>query len=60
MRNRGNENIVTCEITEVQLATLGKVSDGDMRHCHFLKSTLDIGDPLQSLGYLEVSVSHEY
>ena len=25
--------------------TLGKISDRDMRHCHFLKSTCDIGDP---------------
>ena len=25
--------------------TLGKISDKDMRHCHYLKSTCDIGDP---------------
>ena len=25
--------------------TLRKISDKDMRHCHFLKSTGDIGDP---------------
>ena len=25
--------------------TLGKLSDRDMRHCHFLKSTCDIGTP---------------
>ena len=26
--------------------TLGKISDKDMRHCHFLKLTCDIGNPL--------------
>ena len=25
--------------------TLGKINDKDMRHCHFLKSTCDIGGP---------------
>ena len=25
--------------------TMGKISDSEMRHCHFLKSTCDIGDP---------------
>ena len=25
--------------------TLGEISDKDMQHCHFLKSTCDIGDP---------------
>ena len=25
--------------------TLEKISDKDMRHCHFLKSTCDIGGP---------------
>ena len=27
--------------------TWGKISDKDMQHCHFLKSTCDIGDPHQ-------------
>ena len=27
--------------------TLGKISDKDMRHCHFLKSICDIGGPHQ-------------
>ena len=32
--------------------TLGIISDKDMRHCHFLKSTCDIGGPHQGPKYL--------
>ena len=33
------------DLFKIVHVTLRKISDNDMRHCHFLKSTCDIGDP---------------
>ena len=44
---QGLKIIVTCDIafSEIKHVTLEKISDNDMRHCHFLKLTCDIGGP---------------
>ena len=38
----GAENVVTWDIV---IVTLRKISDRDMQHCHFLKSSCGIEDP---------------
>ena len=40
------KNVVTWDIafSEIRQVTFRKIGDRDARHCHFLKSTYDIGD----------------
>ena len=41
-------------ISQMRQVTLREKSDRDMRHCHFLKSICDIGDPTSSAPHDEI------